>query len=110
MYLLEDLHVKHVLIRYHLDQGSMADWHRDIEMFIACLESDPELREKITYRAMRTPDNDYYHMATAVDQDAADLLAERAYFEYYTGRTSQVSAGQVSVIPLEVVAETRVVA
>jgi|ERR1700729_1703536 len=98
--------MKYVLIKYSLREGSREEWHRDITRFVEAIDNDPELRGKITYRAMKSVGDDYYHLATAVDQAAADLLGEREFFDRYTGRTGEVSKGQVEVIPLEVVAAT----
>lgn len=98
--------MKHVLIRYHFRNGSKEDWHRDIRRFIEALDTDPELKGKISYRALKTAGDDYFHLATTVDQAAADLLGEREFFERYTNRTDAVSGGQVEVTPLELVAET----
>jgi hypothetical protein len=98
--------MKHVLIRYHFREGSKDEWHRDIASFIESLEGDPTLRGKISYRAMKTASGDYYHLATAIDQDAADLLGEREFFNRYTRRTNEVAGGQVEVVALEIVAET----
>ena len=99
--------MKRTLIRYRFKNGSPEEWHRDIERFIEALDTDPELAGKITYRAMRTAGGDYYHIATAVDQATADLLGEREFFDRYTARTGAVSGGEVEVVPLEVVAETK---
>jgi hypothetical protein len=99
--------VKYVLIKYRFQNGSKEQWHEDVVRFCREVESDPELCGKITYRAMRANDDDYYHLATAVDQAAADLLGDRDYFDRYTARTGEVSRGTVEVIPLEIVAETK---
>ena len=98
--------MKHVLIRYHFHNGSKEDWHRDIARFIESLDNDPELRGKITYRAMKTSADDYYHLATVVDDRASEVLNSRDFFDRYTDRTNDVSGGTVEVVPLEVVAET----
>jgi hypothetical protein len=99
--------MKYVLIKYHFSQGSREEWRRDIERFVESIRRDPDLRGKITYRAMKAAGgDDYYHLATAVDQAAADLLGERDFFDRYTTRTGEVAGGYVEVIPLEVVAQT----
>ncbi len=94
------------MIRYRFQNGSKEQWHDDVARFSQSIESDPELRGKITYRAMKAEGDDYYHFATAVNQAAADLLCDRDYFDRYTSRTGEVSCGTVEVIPLEVVAQT----
>jgi hypothetical protein len=99
--------MKYVLIKYRFQNGSREQWHTDVARFCEAIENDPELRNKITYRAMKAEGDDYYHFATAVDQAAADLLGDRDYFDRYTARTGEVSGGTVEVIPLEVIAQTK---
>jgi hypothetical protein len=98
--------MKHFLIKYHFTSGSKDDWHRDVERFIAALDADPVLAGKISYRAMKTAADDYYHLATAADETAIKTLGSREFFEKYTERTEQVGGGHVEVLPLEIVAET----
>jgi hypothetical protein len=99
--------MNHFLIKYQFATGSQQEWHDDIAAFIAALESDPDLRGKISYRCMKSRDGgDYYHLAAAVDDAAAKALGERAYFGRYTERSDFVSGGTVEVLPLELVAET----
>jgi len=69
--------MKHVLIKYRFEDGSPAEWHDEVTRFVKAIEADPELSGKITYRAMKTPDGDYYHLASVVDQATADALGER---------------------------------
>jgi hypothetical protein len=98
--------MKHFLIRYTFTDGTPAAWHAEIARFIAALEADPELRDKIAYRAMRLGDGpEYAHLATAED-GAAQILGSREFFERYTAETERVGRGNVEVIPLEIVAET----
>ncbi|MGC1379475.1 MAG: hypothetical protein WA814_00470 [Candidatus Baltobacteraceae bacterium] len=99
--------MKYALIKYHFSHGSKDDWHRDIARFIEAIENDPELRGKISYRAMKAGSDDYYHLATAFDQATADLLGERGFFDRYTARTGEVSGGKVEVIPLDIIAQTK---
>ena len=82
--------MKSVFIKYHFKEGSRDEWHREITRFVEAIDSDAELRGKITYRAMKAEGDDYYHVATAVDQAASDLLAERDYFKRYTARAGEV--------------------
>ncbi len=98
--------MKHVLIRYRCEDGSQSEWHDEVARFVKAIEADPELSGKITYRAMKTPDGDYYHLATVVDQATADLLGEREFFARYTARVDEVSKGTLETSPLEIVAET----
>jgi hypothetical protein len=99
--------VKHFLIKYRFEQGSREEWHQAIAHFIEALESDPALAGKITYRAMKAEDPEYYHLASAVDGDAVKALGEREFFKKYTETTEFVSAGGVEVVPLEIIAETK---
>src|SRR5208282_4065558 len=98
--------MKRFLIKYHFNNGSKEDWHEDIRRFVAALESDPLLSGKISYRAMKTANDDYYHLATAIDENAVAALGQSDFFDRYTEKTGRAAGGQVEVIPLEVIAET----
>jgi hypothetical protein len=100
--------MKHFLIRYRFAGGTPDAWHAEVARFIAALESDPGLRGRIAYRAMRLGDGpEYLHLATAADDTAGKELGERAYFEHYTAACEGVAAdGEVTVTPLAIVAET----
>jgi hypothetical protein len=98
--------MKSFLIKYHFETGSKEDWHESIRQFIAAIENDPELSGKISYRAMKTPSDDYYHLATALDQSTVEALGRADFFDRYTQTTDRVSGGGVEVIPIEVIAET----
>ena len=50
--------------------------------------------------------SDYYHLATAADDDAVKLLQAREFFLRYTEETKRAAGGEVEVLPLEIVAET----
>ena len=77
--------MKHFLIKYRLSNGSQDEWRQDIEQFIAALDADPALKGKISYRAMKNRDGaDYYHLATAVDDDAVKALGRSEFFKAYT--------------------------
>ena len=52
------------------------------------------------------PSEDYYHIATTMDEDAARTLQERAFFGRYTSESKRVSGGTLEVVPLTVIAET----
>jgi len=100
--------MKHFLIKYRFKNGSKAEWHEDIARFISALENDPGLRGKISYRSMKVKDSeDYYHLATVADESTVKALGERDFFSNYTKRTEAVAGGDVEVLPLEVIAETR---
>jgi len=98
--------MKHVLIKYRVEGGTQAEWHDEVARFVKAIEADPELSGKITYRAMKTPGGDYYHLATVVDQATADLLGERDFFERYTARVDEISKGTLETSPLEIIAQT----
>jgi hypothetical protein len=98
--------MKYFLIKYHFTTGSKDEWHRDVARFITALDSDPVLAGKISYRAMKTEADDYFHLAAVVDQEAVKTLGSREFFERYTEMTEQVGGGHVDVVPLEMIAET----
>ena len=99
--------MKHFMIRYRR-QGMPADaWHEHITRFIAALDKDPELGG-ITYRCMRfAGSDDYIHLATAADDGAIKALQSRDFFKHYTEQTRAVAAGQVEVLPLDLIAGTK---
>ena len=100
--------MKHFLIKYRFKKGSRAEWHAEIARFISALESDPALNGKISYRSMKVKESDdYYHLASAEDESAVKTLGERDFFSSYTQRTEDVSGGEVEVLPLEIIAETK---
>jgi hypothetical protein len=100
--------MKQFLIKYRLTNGTQEQWHQDIAGFIAGLEADPALKGKISYRCMKSRDGvDYYHLASAVDDQAIKALQEREFFKRYTEQTKLVAGGEVEVLPLEVIAETK---
>jgi hypothetical protein len=99
--------MKHFLITYTRIKGSEQAWHQDIAAFIAALDNDPDLSGKITYRCMMVRDgSNYYHLATAVDEQAIKALQQSEFFKRYTEQTRIVAGGEVSVTPLEIIAET----
>jgi hypothetical protein len=100
--------MKHFLIRYQFKNGSKEEWHQDIARFISALENDPTLNSKISYRCMMGREgSDYYHLASAEDDQAVKELGERDYFTRYTEKSDSVSGGGVEVLPLEVIAQTK---
>ncbi len=100
--------MKQFMIKYRLENGTEAEWHREIAAFIAALDADPVLSGKITYRCLKARDGaDYFHMATAADDESIKTLQQRDYFSKYTELTKRVSGGGVVVVPLQVIAETR---
>jgi hypothetical protein len=103
--------MKHFLITYRLKDGAQEQRHRDIATFIAALDADPALRGKISYLCMKARDGaDYYHLATAADDDAVKALQSSEFFTRYTEQTDLAADGEVEVRPLELIAETAAVA
>jgi quinol monooxygenase YgiN len=99
--------MKHFMIKYQFANGTTEQWHREIETFIAALDSDPELKGKISYRVMKNrDDSSYFHLAAAADEAAVKALQARDYFKHYTEKTRQVAGGEVTVTPIELIAET----
>jgi hypothetical protein len=99
--------MKHFMIKYQFANGTTEAWHREIETFISALNSDPELKGKISYRVMKNRDDtSYYHLAAAADEQAVKTLQSRDFFKHYTNKTREVAGGEVSVTPIEVIAET----
>jgi hypothetical protein len=99
--------MKHFMIKYQFANGITAEWHREIESFIAALNTDPELKGSIIYRVMKNRDDaSYFHVAAAADEQAVKTLQARDFFKQYTERTRQVAGGEVTVTPIELIAET----
>lgn len=99
--------MKHFLIKYTRTSGSEQAWHQDIAAFISALDGDPDLKGKISYCCMKVKDDlSYYHLAAAADEQAIKALQQREFFKRYTEQTRQVAGGEVSVSPLEIIAET----
>ena len=96
------------MIKYQRRNGSESEWHRSIAQFIAALDSDADLKGKISYRCMkRRGSTDYFHLAAAADDEAVKALQSRDFFTRYTEQTKLAGGGDVEVLPLEIVAETR---
>jgi hypothetical protein len=99
--------MKHFIIKYQFANGATEEWHREISRFIAALNDDPELKGKIIYRVMKNrDDSSYFHLAAATDEQAVKTLQSRDFFKHYTEKTRQVAGGEVTVTPIEVIAET----
>lgn len=100
--------MKRFLIKYRRQNTPQDAWHRDIAEFIAALDADPALQGKISYCCMKSRDGaDYYHLATAADEQAIKALQQHPSFSHYTEKTREAAGGAVDVLPLEVVAETK---
>jgi hypothetical protein len=101
--------MKHFLIKYRFADGTAEPWHEEIRRFIAALEADADLRDRISYSCMRVRNElgEYYHLAAARDDEAVRMLQSRAWFSEYTAETKRVSGGSVEVVSLETIAATR---
>jgi hypothetical protein len=100
--------MKHFLIKYRLTNGPAEQWHQDIVRFISALDSDPALSGKISYRCLKGRGGfDYYHLAAAADDQAIQALQSREFFSRYTEQTKLAAGGEVEVLPLEIVAQTK---
>ena len=99
--------MKHFMIKYQFANGTPEEWHREIGRFIAALDNDPELKGRIIYRCMKNrDDSSYCHLASAADDLAVKTLQQRDFFKHYTEKTRQVAGGEVTVTPIELIAET----
>jgi hypothetical protein len=99
--------MKQFLIKYRLTNGTSDSWHQEIVKFISALDNDPDIKGRITYRVMKNRDgSDYYHIASPADDEAVKTLQQRDFFKSYQERTRAVAGGDVTVSPLEIVAET----
>jgi len=96
------------MIKYQFANGTPEEWHREVGRFIAALDTDPELKGKISYRVMKNRDDaSYFHLAAAADEAAVKTLQSRDFFKHYTERTRQAaSGGEVTVTPIEVIGAT----
>lgn len=100
--------MKTFLIKYMFKAGTREQWHQEIERFITALNTDPEIKGRISYRCMKNREgDDYYHLATTMDDSVAKVLQSRDFFPRYQAQTKTVGGGVVEVIPLEVIAETQ---
>ena len=67
--------MKHFMIKYRFKSGSPEEWRGHIAQFISNLNSDPDLKGKISYRCMKERDGaEYYHLASTSDDEAAAAL------------------------------------
>jgi len=99
--------MRQFMIRYRFKDGSPEEWHKEVARFIAALQSDPELKGRISYRCLKERDGTgYYHLAAVADDQAGAALQTRAFFTHYTAETKRVAGGEVEVVPLQVIAET----
>jgi hypothetical protein len=99
--------MKHFMIKYQFANGTTEAWHQEISRFITAIDNDPELKGRIIYRCMKNrDDSSYCHLASAADDLAVKTLQARDFFKHYTEKTKQVAGGEVTVTPIELIAET----
>ena len=100
--------MKHFMIKYQFTNGTTEEWHQEVGRFIAALDSDPDLKGRITYRVMKNrDDSSYFHLTAAADDQAVKTLQQRDFFKHYTAATRKAAAGgEVTVTPIEVIAQT----
>ena len=86
--------MKHFMIKYQFANGTTDDWHWEIARFIAALDNDAELKGRIVHRCLKNRDDSgYFHLASAVDDQAVKTLQQRDFFKHYTEKTRQVASG-----------------
>jgi len=102
--------MKFFLIKYRFKSGEQDAWHQEIAKFIAAIENEPDLKGRISYRVLKVKDGaDYYHLATAADDDAPKALSQHEFFKRYTEKTKIAGGGEVEVLPLELIGATKLV-
>ncbi|MGA2551859.1 MAG: hypothetical protein ABSF50_17060 [Burkholderiaceae bacterium] len=100
--------MKSFLITYERLGGSVEQWHERIHEFIKGIDSDAELSGRISYLCLRSKDgNRYWHVAQALDENAAADLQRKDFFKRYSESMRAIADGHVDVVPLEIVARTR---
>jgi hypothetical protein len=99
--------MKQFLISYRLQDGMEDQRRAEIGAFIAAIDADPALRGRLAYRCLKVSGRpEYYHIATAADDATVKALQSREFFTRYTGQTDRLADGEVTVSPLELIAET----
>ena len=100
--------MKHFMIRYEFKSGTTEAWHQEIGRFIKAIDSDPELKGRLSYRVLKNRDDShYFHLASVTDEAAQKTLQSRDFFKAYTEMTRKVAAGgEVTVTPIEVIGAT----
>jgi hypothetical protein len=51
--------------------------------------------------------DDYYHLVAVIDDHTVKTLQERDFFSSYTKECELVAGGEVEVLSLEIIAETK---
>jgi quinol monooxygenase YgiN len=95
------------IIAYTFKTGSEEAWRRRIATMIGEMNADPDLTGRIAYRVLKERNGQrYWHVASAVDDDALKALQGKDYFRSYQAATREAAAGTLEVIGTETVAET----
>jgi hypothetical protein len=98
--------MKHFVIKYQFSSGNSDAWHEKIAGFIEALDTDPDLKGKISYRVMKDKNgHGYYHFVSAAD-DAPGILQKKEFFKPYQEQTRLAAGGAPEVVTLELVAQT----
>ena len=72
--------MKHFMIKYRFKSGSPEEWRGHIAQFISNLNSDPDLKGKISYRCMKERDGaEYYHLARPPTTSRRQLCRARNF-------------------------------
>jgi hypothetical protein len=100
--------MKRSMIKYQFKVGTEEAWQQHVAEFIAALDTDPDLKGKISYRCIKERNGTgYYHLAGTVDDAAVAALQGKKFFKRYQAETKRVGGGEVQVLGLELVAETK---
>jgi hypothetical protein len=95
------------IITYTFKTGSRDDWHRRIADLVHAMNTDADLQGRIAYRVLKERKGErYWHIASAIDDDALKALQSKDYFRNYQAATRSVSDNAVEVIGTETIAET----
>jgi hypothetical protein len=101
-------HMKHFMIKYEFKNGTTEAWHQEIGRFIKAIDSDPELKGRLSYRCLKNRDDGhYFHLASVTDDTVQKALQSRDFFKHYQEMTRKVAAGgEVTVTPIEMIDQT----
>ncbi len=99
--------MKRFMIKYHFAGGAREAWHATVAEFISALDTDSDLQGKISYVCLRESEGEaYYHLAAAVDDETVQLLQGKEFFKRYSKATREAGGGEVTVVPITLIAET----
>lgn len=99
--------MKHFMIKYEFRNGTIEAWHQEIGRFIKAIDSDPELKGRLSYRVLKNRDDGhYFHLASVTDDAVQKTLQSRDFFKAYTEMTRKAAGGEVTVTPIEMIDAT----